>query len=279
MIVVSGARLIQLANQGRVNNPFVAWANLGAAATLGGTAVLAGGDRANAFTGTTYDKWRPDVTGTDAVLSVDLGSAVAIGFASMAAHNVATLGGTVEVERSSDGTTWVDGGAGEITPTDNSPMAWRMAGYAARYWRFRVTGLTDGDALSVGVAFIGNETVMPVRFYQGFAPVLTPTEVDHQANVSVGNELLGASVIGRGSTVSASFEHVPAEFVRGADWLAFQRAFNDGEGFFFGWRPDKYPQDLHYCWRDGGTIRPDNSGPRDLMSVSFNARVHNGQPV
>ena len=51
---------------GDVNNPFVAWQNLGAAATLGGTAVLTGGERANAASGSTYDKWRPDVSTTEA---------------------------------------------------------------------------------------------------------------------------------------------------------------------------------------------------------------------
>ena len=259
---------------GDVNNPFVAWKNLGAAATLGGTTVLTGGERANAVSGSTYDKWRPDVSTTEAILSFDFGTATSISFAALAAHNVYSHAATVAVERSSDGATWVDGGAGSITPTDNNVMAWRMVAQSYRYWRFKFTGLTASDALSVGVAFLGNDLVIPRRFYQGFSPVITPTEVQLQSNVSVGNELLGSSVIGSGSTLSAQIGNIEPSFIRGADWIAFQRAFGTGAGFFFGWRPAKYPQDVYYCARSGGVIRPDNSGPRDLMSVAIEARVY-----
>lgn len=276
--VISPLRAIELEGAGQSNNPFVVWANLGADATLGGTSVVTGGDRANAVTGTTYDKWRPDVTTSEATLSFDFGTATNISFAAIAAHNASDYAATVAVQRSTDGSTWSDAGAGTVTPSDNSPIAWRMAtsGNSARYWRFRFTGLTSGDDLSVGVAFLGDDLVIPRRFYQGFAPVLTPTEVQLQSNVSVGGHLLGSSVISRGSTLSASIANVDASFVRSADWLSFQRHFGEGGGFFFGWRPAKYPEDIHYCWRDGSVIRPSNTGPRDLMGIEFSARVYNG---
>jgi hypothetical protein len=274
--VTSNDRAIDLSNLGHRNNPFVAWENLGAAATLGGTAVLTGGDRANAVTGSTYDKWRPDVTTTEAALSFDFGTATEISFAALAAHNASDYGATVAVQRSSNGSTWADAGAGTITPADNAAMAWRMAAGAYRYWRFLFTGLTAADALSVGVAFMGNDIVIPRRFYQGFSPVLTPTEVQLQSNVSVGGHLLGSSVISRGSTIGATINNVEPDFIRGADWLGFQRAFGEGKGFFFGWRPFKYPGDMHYCWRDGAVTRPVNSGPRDLMSVEMGMRAYNG---
>lgn len=274
MITVTPARAIELVNTGMQNNPFVAWNNLGASASFGGTAVLTGGNRSNAVTGSTYDKWRPDVTSTSASLTFDLGSATAVKFAAIAAHNADTFGATVRVDSSPDGSTWTT--TGTATAAVSGVMAWRMSPAAARYWRFLFSNLTAGDPLSVGVAFIGNELIFPRRFYQGFSPILTPTEVELQSNVSVGGHLLGSSVIERGSTVSASINNMPAEFVRGADYLDFQRNFGEGKGFFFGWRPEKYPSDVHYCWRDGAVIRPTNSGPRDLMSVEFNARAYNG---
>jgi hypothetical protein len=149
---------------------------------------------------------------------------------------------------------------------------------AYRHWRFSFTGLASMAELSVGVAFLGNDLIIPRRMYQGFAPVITPTEVELQSNVSVGNELLGSSVIGRGSMLSAAVQNVPENFIRGGSWKSFQRHFNDGGGFFFAWRPRKYVNDLHYCWRNGGTLRPVNSGPRDLMSFEMSAQVHNARP-
>jgi len=271
-IAISAARTAALADQ--TNNPFVAWQNLGAAATLGGTAVLAGGEAANAVSGSTYDKWRPDVTGTEAILSFDLGIAASVGLAALAAHNLFDLGGSVIVERSSDGSTWTDAGAGSITPADNTALVWRWVASTYRYWRFRFSGLIAGADLAVGVAFIGADLVIPRRFYQGYSPVITPTEVELQSNVSVGGHLLGGLVISSGSTLSASISYIDPSFIRGASWLAFQRAFNLGEGFFFGWRPAKYPQDVYYCARSAGVIRPENSGPGDLMGITLEARVY-----
>jgi hypothetical protein len=272
MIKNSTARDIELVNQRVQNNPFVAWLNLGATATLGGTAVLAGGERANAVTGSTYDKWRPNVTGTTAALSFDFGTSRAIGFAAIAAHNAETHAATVELQTSPDNSAWT---TVESAVAFAGVMAFRVTG-SARYWRFNFTGLTASDALSVGVAFMGLELIIPRRLYQGFAPIITPTEVQLQSNVSVGGELLGSSVITRGSTLSANITLVPPAFIRGADFKAFQTAFGEGKGFFFAWRPAKYPEDVHYCWRDGAVIRPDNSGPLDFMSLSINARAYNG---
>ena len=273
-IAVSDARAIEIANQGLQNNPFVAWNNLGATATLGGTTVIAGGEAANAVTGSTYDKWRPIAGGTTRTLTFDLGAVASVGFASIAAHNAFTLGASVVVEYSADGVTWFDSGAGSITPTDNSPMSWRFAATSARYWRFVFSGIATDGLLAVGVAFIGAELIIPERMYQGFSPVLTPTEVQLQSNVSIGNELLGTSIIGRGATLSASLTYIPSAFIRGADWLSFQTAFGEGKGFLFAWRPAKYPEDLHYCSRESGVIRPSNTGPRDLMDINFSARVY-----
>lgn len=277
-IAVSSSRAIDLAALGFSNNPFVAWNNLGASATLGGSTPSTGGERANAVTGTTYDKWRAVEASGFAWLDFDFGTATNISFAAIAAHNIGTLGASVRVMRSSDGVTYTDAGAGSVTPSDNSPIAWRMAtsGNSARYWRITVFDLSASDEVSIGVAFLGNDLTIERRFYQGFAPVITPTEVQAQSNVSVGNEFLGDSIIGRGSSLSAQFQYVDPKFVRGASWKSFQTAFNEMSPFFFAWRPEKYPDDIHYCKRTGATIRPENSGPRDLMGFAFNAMVHNG---
>lgn len=278
MIYTASARTTALTTAGELNNPFVAWSNLGAAATLGGTTVLTGGEAANAVSGSTYDKWRPDVTATTAVLSFDFGSATVISFAALAAHNLSTYGGSVILQKSTDGVSWSSAGVGTITPTDNSAIAMRAdtAGTAKRYWRFYFTGLTAGDLLSVGVAFLGNDLIFPRRFYQGFAPPITPTEVQLQSNVSVGGHPMGSSVITRGTKISASVRNVPESFIRGADWIDFQTQFGEGKPFFFAWRPTTYAQDVWYAWRDGGVIQPTNSGPRDFMSVEMAMRAYNG---
>ena len=275
MIYTSAARAIELVNRGELNNPFMAWNNAAKGKTYTGTTTLADGARANAFFGTTYDYWRPDVTGAIASLVIDMGVAVACDFAGIAAHNLDDFGATVTVEHSPDGTTWTDCGTGAVA-SDEGPVCVRFAQVARRYWRVRAGGLTAGDDIAVGVIYIGAEMILPRRFYQGFSPVITQTEVQLQSNVSVGGNLLGSTVVATGSTLSAELKNIDPAFIRGADFKGFMQSFARGTPFFFGWRPHKYPQDVHFCWREGGVIRPTNEGPRDLMAFMMDCRVYDG---
>lgn len=276
MIATSSARDTVLETAGQENNPFVAWNNIAASATLGGTSTLTDGAAANAVTGTTYDFWLPDVAATTASFNVQFGASRTVSFAAIAAHNLADYGASIRCRRSSDGSSWTDAGGGEVTPTDNGPIAFRMAqtGQDYEYWQFYVTGLTAGDDIAIGVAFFGDDLVIPQRVYSGFAPVITPTEIELQANESEGGHLLGSSIVRKGSSLSLELSHLTPGFIRGPSWKAFQTSFNEAKPAFLAWRPEKYPEDIHYIWRSGGTIRPVNMGVLDYMAASFSARVY-----
>lgn len=270
-IVYSSSRAAALASSDEDNNPIVTPRGpTGTASTGLGTEVQAA---ANAFTGTTFDTWTATPSGSNnATLEVDYGSAKNITMAAVAAHNIADVDGDVRVQYSTDGSTWTDAGAGLVTPSDNQAIAWRFENVSARYWRFTLTGLT-GD-VSVGVVFIGSEIIIPQRLYQGYAPPITPTDVRLTPNVSDGGELLGTKVIQRGSTVQASIKHIPASFIRGTTWTAWQRnRYGEGQGFFWAWRPTKYG-DLHYGWRNGPPLNPQNTGPQDRMSIDLDMRLY-----
>ena len=277
-IAVSAARLTVLQAAMQENNPVLAWDNLAAAAGVifGGTATLTDGDAENAVDGATYDFWLPDVTLTTASFDIQLASAQTLSFGALAAHNLADFGGSVRLRRSPDGIAWSDAGAGLVTPTNNRPIAFRniVSGRGAAWWQFYFTGLTVGDALAVGVAFFGNELVVPQRVYQSFVPAITPTEVALQSNVSVGGNLLGSSVVNRGSRIEIAPEHLTPAFVRGTSWKDFQTKFNEGGGAFLGWRPDDHPEDVFYMWRDGPVIRPAPAGVRDYQNAVIAARVY-----
>jgi hypothetical protein len=275
----STARATELSTAGQSENPFIAYDNLAALSTtvLGGTAVLTDGARENAISGTTYDYWKPNVTGTTARFEITLAATTDVSFVGLAAHNLATLGATVAVNRSTDGgATWPTVGA-SVTPTDNSPIGFRIAttGISAAGWRINITNLTAAAPVYIGVVFFGKDTVFPRRFYKDFAPAMAPTEVQLQSNVSVGGNLLGNSVIAQGSTLAAKFANLDPAWIRGT-MLPFIPHFNQGKGFFFGWRPTTYPQDFHYCWREGAVIRPANSGPLNFMSLEMQMRVLEG---
>lgn len=279
MIITTSARATALATAKETENPFAAWDNQAATATLSsGDAVLTDGALTNAVSGTTYDYWLPNVTGTATTFQATFSTARTISFVGIAAHNLYTLAATVVVQRSTDaGATWPNVTGTSYTPTDNSPIGFRMptSGNDADRWRIRITGLTAAAPLYIGVVFFGNDMVFPSRFYRDFAPNISPSEVQLQSNVSVGGNLLGNSVLTRGSTISAQLRNLPPSFVRGS-MLPFIPHFNAGKGFFFGWRPTTYGQDLAYAWRDGATLRPTNSGPLDYMSAEMPMRAYEG---
>jgi len=272
-IAISSARTAELT--GQTENPFFAWDNWAAGATYGGAATLADGAAANAFNGATYDAWRPNVTATTAALWVIFPTARAVKFAAFAAHNLGTLGASVQVQYSTDtGATWTGSGVGTVAIADDKPMAFRFApGVSATHWRFNFSGLTAADPVYIGAAFMGAELVMPTRFYDGFAPIITPTDVQLTANTTEGGPFIRQSVKRIGSTLDCTFNHLEPSFVRG-DFRPFQEAYNAGSPFFFGWRPATFPQDIHYGWRAGDALRPVNSGGLDFMSASISARVH-----
>ena len=258
------------------NNPFVAWDNLARNATISGTTPLSGGDGFNAVNGTTADYWLPDVTGETATLIIDLPSLSEISCVAIAAHNLHEFGGSVSAEMATlaPGAGYVSCGE-VVTPDDGGVIMWRFKETTQGRVSLTFSGLTAGDALAVGVVFVGNDVVIPSRIYQGFAPVITPNLVTLTSKVSEGGNLMGSSFVSAGSTAEMSLTYIRPSFIRGT-FKPFMKHYNEGGGFFWAWRPEKYPEDVHYGWRSGAVLNPTNSGPKDYMDISLSMRVHNG---
>lgn len=275
-IIISAARASTLATAGTSNNPFVLWDNLGASGTWTTDVGTEVNSAAYAGTGTTYDQWSATPTaGGDAAVEVDLGSAQSVSMVAIAAHNGGALGADVSAWYSSTGLagSWTSVGAA-ASPTDNQAICWYFADTSARYWRVffnQAPGATD-EAIC-GVVFVGNPLTITQRIYQGYRPPITPTEVALQSNVSEGGHLLGSSAVKRASTASTEIRHITDSTIRSAAWKGFQTHFNEGGGFFWAWRPTKYG-DLHYAWRNGSVIAPENTGPRAYMNARLEMRFY-----
>lgn len=272
-IQISSTLAATLAANGTSNNPLVVWDNAASDGTLStsiGTEVEAA---ALSATGTTFDSWIATPASGSVALQLVLASAQSLNFGAIAAHNLGDLTATVRLEYSTDsGSTWTDSGAGTVTASDNQAIAFYFPAVSATHWRFRVTN-AGSDNVEIAVAMFSMAITIGQRIYQGYAPPITPNQVDLQSNVSEGSNLLGAAVTRRGSTASASLTHIDPTFLRGSTWTAFQNHFNNGGGFFWAWRPTKYG-DLFYAWRQGNVIAPNNSGPKDLMDFGMEMRLY-----
>lgn len=267
-----------LAAAGTEDNPVICWENLGASAVTGwGTEVSAA---ANALSAATYNFWSATPDGSNkASIEITLSAAAAIDFVGVAAHNLADIGASINVQYSTDAkASWNNVPGGSLAPTTNTALAWRFEAITAADFRLRISNVTQDVVL--GVVLVGQEILVERRLYQGYAPPLTPNRVELLSNISEGGHFLGNSAVRQGSTVTAALSHVTPEFFRGAAWLGFQAAFNAGAPAFWAWRPDKYA-DLFYAQRDAGSgpVAPVNSGPRDLMSVNIPMRLLHDEAV
>jgi len=271
-IYISPALASTLSTAGTSNNPVIAWDNLAkdrAAVTAFGTVVQS---LDFAFTGTTYDRAVITPASSQATIEVDFGSNTSISFASVAAHNLGDVANAFRIQyKVLVGDAWTDSGAGVALPTDNQAVAFYFAAVSARYWRILATTVTAN--LEIGVFFLGNPVTLPRTIYQGYAPPITANVVDLQSRVSEGGNLLGSSVVRKGSTAAASLTLVEDSYLRADAWKAFQRHFNTGGGFFWAWRPTKY-SDLFYAWRSGGVIAPSNTGPKARMAFDMSMRFY-----
>ncbi|HEY0276300.1 MAG TPA: hypothetical protein VGC31_09565 [Paenirhodobacter sp.] len=256
------------------NHPIVAWDNLMRRAALSGDAVASDGALANAATWTTYDRWRPAGTGARQITALIGADEAPVTFLALAAHNLFAIGATVQwaYNLAESGGSWV--GLNALAAEDGV-MAWRIMPVAARRWRLSVT-VPAGASANVGCVFIGAETVLPTRIYQGFSPRIRPTEIELESNVSEGGNLLASAIVRTGSTLSMDLAYLPETFARSEDFGGFMEWFNRARGVYVAWMPEKYPQDVHYGWRGGSVLRPDNSGPKDFMSASIAMRLFDG---
>jgi hypothetical protein len=252
MIAISSLRAVEQAQQGKQNNPIIAWNNLAADGTASTTTGTETASAAYLLTGTTYDPWSATPSSGTARVQVDMGAAADVSFVAIAAHNMGSVGATVSVQYSTNGSSWTDCGSGEVEPVDNQAIGFWFTTVSARYWRVVITGASG--SVYIGALYVCDPIISPQRIYQTYTPPVTPTSVTLLANRS-GNHVLGTAVTNKGSSATATLQHLHRDFVEGEEWIGFQNHFNDGKAFFWAWRPSLNGQ-LFFAMREGGTIVP-----------------------
>ena len=280
-LYISATKAAAMASNGNENNPLVTRFNHGqsSGATLSSDdGVLADGALANAVSGSTADRWRPDVFGTNVTFRVTKAAAYTCSFMGVCGHNIATYGGSIRPQYSTDGgSTWLNcDSMGAETPTTNENIGFYFSDIDAADFRINITGLTAGDGVTVAVVYIGRGMQFDQRFFSGFAPPIAPTNVDLIPNVSAGGNFLKSDYRTRGISYEFGVRHLTQDWVRGvgSSFPAFQENFNQGEPFFMAWRPTDYPDDLAYCWRDGPEMIATNMGVRGYMEVAGRVRAY-----
>lgn len=212
----------------------------------------------------TFEYWRP--TAVPAWWRVDLGSATAVNYVGIAAHNLGTVGASIKVQYSSNDSSWSDASAATADePADDGEILFLFPVQTARYWRIYV----DGVIPTVGVVYLGTILAMQRGIYAGHTPITLARQTVMRPSVSERGQLLGRTIIRSGLQASAEWDNITADWYRTYfdPFVASARQYP----FFMAWRPSEFPAELAFGTVDAD-IAPRNSGPRNFMNVGFTMR-------
>ncbi len=228
-----------------------------------------GGNRANALTPTTYDRWTDDAG--NMIGSFQLTAPTIINSIGIAAHN---LGGkqttfTVQTAETIDGARTDQG---SITPTDDKPLLFTFDPVLAA--EVRIEGILNGsDSLrEIGVVYAGNALQMPRNIYGGHSPINLSQKTEYQSVESESGQFLGRTIIRKGLGTTFNWQFLDDEFYRNEFQLFVESA--RALPYFIKWRPDFYSDEVVYG-ETNQDIQPVNmGGGHRLMSVSFTIKAH-----
>lgn len=280
-LTISSTQASAIAADGETNNPLVTWidsVNRSGTTLASGTGVLTDGALANAANWSTADFWRPDITSTSTTYRITRSADFTVNFMGVAAHNLANFGASARPQYSTDGgSTWLAcDGIAATAITSNENIGFYFSNIEAADFRLSFSGLTAGDAVRVGVVYIGRALQFPRRMFAGVPPPLEPTIIDIQSNVTEGANFVATNYQSRGITMPLNIRLMDQDYIRGTGsaFPDFRRWFNQGKPFFMAWRPTAYPDDLIYGWREGDPLVPVNMGVKGYAEASSLIRAY-----
>lgn len=164
-------------------------------------------------------------------------------------HNLYTIGATVKIQHSDDGSSWVDIYSLQVVSDKAILKLFNENSVSAAYWRIEISGATA--APEIAVLMMGVKLEFP---YPPSSPVIPKTEtIKLSSEYSEGGHLLGSII----SNYPISINH---------KWTKFLRSWADSEfvpfwnshgkklfPFFYGWDLNTKPDDVFYVAVDPGS--------------------------
>jgi len=241
------------------NDPILLWDNRCRGATVTADSEDGNNLAENAIDGLTWDFWKP--ASLPATLEVEFSHAETFDAAGIVFSSEGPQGVTAKVEYW-DGSQWQE--AVDLS-TPNRVILALFEEQTSTKVRLSLSGGT-------GIPRVADFTVGPAlrferRLYQGHIPDVLATRTEFAVNRSRNGQRLGATVVREGLENTIEIDNLSGDWVR-ANLVPAINSLRRTYPAYWAWRPAKYPNDLAFIWCDRD-IRPPNTGPRDLMSVSI----------
>jgi len=164
-------------------------------------------------------------------------------------HNLNDVGATVKLQWSSDGAAWNDITGSEKTPGNNDVIFFVGTSVSAKFWRLLFTGLTGGETLKIGNAFIGESLLLFNPPAPGWSPPLLAKNDDFISSRSDGGEFLGRSLIRKGNRTGFQMRNISDVWVR-ANWEPLLLEIQE-HPFYHAWDTANFPEEVAYCYTEG----------------------------
>ncbi|KQU96432.1 hypothetical protein [Devosia sp. Root105] len=268
VIVASGAYALSPAEQVSAKRPIIGWKNYLTAENVTATSETTEDPATNLGNPSTSWRWTSAVTTLQYLTSL-FGQVRDVDWAGVCRHNWAsaiietTLQGLPPGGDANDNADWVDLIETHLLNDDGVRM-WRFTKTQLIGFRWKLDPFST--APYAAVARCGELTVL-----QGIPPEHTPIKFgDETEQRDVGNQggdHLGIAIISRARSGNIVQQNVRGDWYR-STLEEFRRGFRDGDTFFFSWSPQRYPDEVGYCWR-GGDATPRIVQTTGQVNITF----------
>lgn len=223
--------------------------------------------------------WSPDTAtfwqGTELTNYIELANTGgSVDYIGIAKHNLGTAQIPYKIQKSVDGSTWVDVTAYKIVPSDRAILEYFDAITSPFIRIFFNTSAISGVVPIIAHIKLGRALVLPNRQYVGQKPPLNP-RVKRITQTSQSGQYLGQVVLSQYHEAYCKQDHVNPLFMRNyvvpfIDHCNGVRADNGTPQvpFFYSWRPISYPDEVVYGWLKGEIV-PENKMNNGLMGFDF----------
>ncbi len=251
----------------------IGYTTVGTDTNMTGSSQAAGFPVSNLSNPLTTHRWKPAFL--PATITIDITTAETLSYMGIASHTLATRECVVDFQYSTNGGSSWDS-LGTTAPGDNKPIMYVFEESAA-LWRLRITrdeGSSETEMPSVGVFFVGQALIMQRGLYQGHTPISMSRQTTRTTNRTESGQYAGNSIKREGVNGSYDWNNLTASWVR-QYFEPFVKAVRAAP-FFIAWRPGEFPEEVGFVWTTDD-IKPVNSGPRDLMSVSMSVNGYSDE--
>lgn len=226
--------------------------------TVTASTEAAGYAAALAANGKTTQYWRPTAVPATWTLTF---STAKISYFGIAAHNLGTVGGTVE-SQIWDGAAWVT--KASCSPTDDLPIFGLVRRRDQDRARLRFTGAIP----TVGVIAFGDVTEFPRKAtYTGSMSFDRMTQDVFSTNISDGGQALDRFITRQPVSVKMTVDHLPEDWVQA--YLEPVIDYMRLKSVFIADRPAKFPKSVAYAYTMTPII-PERKIPNSAVAMGVN---------